>query len=44
MGENAGGVRCRENDYTARSVATHMLKVKGHFALPQAIQDRLGTK
>ena len=42
MGEYAGGVRCRENDYPARSVVTHVLKVKGHCALPQAIQDSLG--
>ena len=42
MGENAGRVRCRENDYSARSVVTH--KVKGHCALPQAIQNRFGTK
>lgn len=44
MGENARGVRCRENDYPARSVVTRMLKVKGHCALPQVIQDRLWTK
>ena len=44
MGENAGGVRCRENDYSERSVVTHKVKVKGHCALPQAIQNCFGTK